>query len=317
MNTALRDPELQAMVGVVVGVLLAGSIAGAVLRRTVKGESGARTVANLVARVRAWWLMVAIFLGALALGRGGAVALYGVISFLALREFISVFNTRFADHRTLFWCFFVAVPAQYWLVYDGWYGLWSIFIPVYAFLFVPIRSALRGDSRDFLARCAKIQWGLMACVFCLSHAPALLDLRIPGYEGESAKLLFLLVMICQLSDVMQYVCGKLFGRRKIAPNLSPSKTWEGFVGGVAVTTGIGAALWWATPFAPWQAAAFALLICLLGFAGGLVMSAIKRDAGIKDWGDLIGGHGGMLDRIDSLCFATPVFYHLVRWGFTG
>jgi len=117
----------------------------------------------------------------------------------------------------------------------------------------------------------------------------------------------------QLSDVLQYVCGKLAGKHKIAPNLSPSKTVEGCIGGVALATLIGAMLCWITPFAFWQAALFALLVCLLGFAGGLVMSAIKRDRGVKDWGHMIEGHGGMLDRLDSVYFAAPVFFHMVRY----
>ena len=115
---------------------------------------------------------------------------------------------------------------------------------------------------------------------------------------------------------MQYVWGKLLGRRKIAPTLSPNKTLEGFVGGSLSATAIGAGLWWATPFAWWQAALLAFLITLMGFFGGLVMSAIKRDRGVKDYGTLIEGHGGMVDRIDSLCFAAPVFFHLVRFYFT-
>ena len=175
---------------------------------------------------------------------------------------------------------------------------------------------MAGDTADFLERAAKIQFGLMICVYCLSYAPALLMLRIPGYEGEGAKLLLFLVIVVQASDVLQYVFGKLFGRRKIAPAVSPNKTWEGFVGGIAAATLLGTALWWATPFTPLQAAGLSLVITLMGFAGGLVMSAIKRDRGVKDYGTLVVGHGGVLDRIDSICFAAPVFYHLTVF-FTG
>jgi phosphatidate cytidylyltransferase len=156
----------------------------------------------------------------------------------------------------------------------------------------------------------------MICVYCVSHAPALLTLEIPGYEGQNAKLLFYLVLIVQMSDVMQYVWGKTLGRRKIAPDVSPNKTLEGFLGGVTTATLIGAALWWATPFTPWQSAGMSLAITLMGFFGGLVMSAIKRDRGVKDYGHLIEGHGGVLDRIDSICFAAPVFFHFTRFYFT-
>ena len=194
-----------------------------------------------------------------------------------------------------------------------WYGLFVIFIPVYAFLFVPVRSVLAGDTEDFLARTAKIQWGLMVAVYCVSHAPALLMLQIPGYEGQQAKLLLFLIVVVQLSDVLQYVFGKTLGKRRIVPLVSPNKTWEGAVGGIASASLVGALLWWATPFTPWASGAIALLVCVLGFAGGLVMSAIKRDRGIKDFGTLIEGHGGIMDRIDSLCFAAPVFFHVVRY----
>ena len=153
----------------------------------------------------------------------------------------------------------------------------------------------------------------MVCVYCVSHAPALLMLDLPGFEGRGARLLFFLIVVVQISDVLQYVWGKLLGKHKIAPVVSPSKTWEGFIGGALSATAIGAGLWWLTPYTPRQAALMAFLVVLLGFAGGLTMSAIKRDRGIKDYGALIEGHGGILDRIDSLCFAAPVLFHLTRY----
>jgi phosphatidate cytidylyltransferase len=156
----------------------------------------------------------------------------------------------------------------------------------------------------------------MICVYCVSHAPALLTLEIPGFEGQNGKLLFYFVLVVQASDVLQYIWGKLLGKHKIAPSVSPNKTWEGFLGGVATATLLGTALWWATPFTPWQAAGMSLAITLMGFVGGLVMSAIKRDRGVKDYGTLIQGHGGVMDRIDSLCFSAPVFFHLTRYFFT-
>ena len=259
--------------------------------------------------------MVAVFTVAILGGRTGALVLFGLISFLALREFVALAPTRRADHRTLFYGFFAAIPLQYYLLSIEWYGLFSILIPVYAFLYVPTRSVLSGDTDRFLERIATIQWGLMICVYCVSHAPALLMLNIPGFEGKNARLLFFLVVIVQLSDVLQYVWGKLLGRHKIAPVISPSKTWEGFVGGVLTATAIGGALWWATPFNVWQATAMAFVITMMGFAGGLTMSAIRHDRGVKDFGALIPGHGRILDRIDSLCFAAPVFYHLTRYVF--
>lgn len=310
------DNETYWLVGGVLALLVIATLVGQWLRLRVRSEAGAKTVQNLNARTKAWWFMVAIFTLAMATGGIGSVILFGLTSFLALREFITLTPTKLGDHRTLFWVFFVITPLQYWLVASGWYGLFVVMIPVYAFLFVPLRSALVGDCEGFLERAAKIQWGLMVCVYCVSHAPAILFLQIPGYEGENGKLLFYFVLIVQISDVLQYVWGKTVGRRKIAPLVSPNKTWGGFLGGVATATLIGAGLWWATPFTPWQSAGMSLAITFMGFAGGLVMSAIKRDRGVKDYGTLIEGHGGVMDRIDSICFAAPVFFHLTRYFFT-
>jgi phosphatidate cytidylyltransferase len=310
------DQETLWLAGGVVGLLLLASGVGLVLDRTVRGESGRKTVQNLNARIRAWWMMVAVFGLGLATGTAATVILFALTSFLALREFITLTPTRRGDHRALFWIFFIFTPLQYVLLWLDWYGLFIIFIPVYAFLFIPVRCVLAGDCERFLERAAKIQWALMICVYCLSHAPALLQLKIPGYQGENAKLLFFFVLVVQMSDVLQYVWGKTLGRDKIAPNVSPNKTWAGFIGGVASATLIGTLMWWITPFTPAQAAGMSLAICLMGFAGGLVMSAIKRDRGVKDFGSIIEGHGGVLDRIDSICFAAPVFFHLTRYYFT-
>lgn len=311
------DRELLWLGGGVLVVLVAASVAGALLARRVREEPGRATVANLNARIGAWWVMCAVVAGALLSGGVGAVLLFGMTSFLAMREFITLTPTGHGDHRTLLWVFFLVMPIQYGLIWRDWYGLFAIFIPVYAFLLLPTRSALAGETDGFLARTATIQWALMICVYCVSYAPALLTLDVAGDEGEGAKLLLFLIVVVQGSDVAQYVWGKLFGRHPIAPTVSPNKTWEGFVGGIATATLIGTGLWWVTPFAPWQAGVMSLVIALMGFAGGLTMSAIKRDRGVKDFGTFIAGHGGVLDRIDSLCFAAPVFYHLTRYFFGG
>jgi phosphatidate cytidylyltransferase len=310
------DPVLLRLLGGVFVLLVVASVIGAILARRATSDGARATIRNLNARTAAWWVMVVVFGAALLIGRAGTVILFGLLSFLALREFVTLTPTRRGDHRTLFWAFFVITPLQYWIVWRDWYGMFAVLIPVWAFLFVPLRSALAGDCAEFLGRTARIQWALMICVFCVSHAPMLLTLRIPGYEGSPMALLLYLVLVAQLSDVFQYVWGKTLGRHKIVPDVSPNKTWEGFVGGILTASGIGAALWWATPFTPWQSALVSFLICLAGFAGGLVMSAIKRDRGVKDYGTLIEGHGGVMDRIDSLCFAAPVYFHLIRYFWT-
>ena len=309
------DRELLWLMGGVVGVLVVSTTIGQVLRRRARTEAARDTVANLNARIAAWWVMAATFGVASVIGGIASIVLFALLSFLALREFITLSPTGRADHRALAWSFFVVTPLQYILVGIEWYGLFSILIPVYVFLLLATRLVLSGDTERFLERTATIQWGLMACVYCVSYAPALLLLDIEGYDSGSGKLLLFLVLVVQASDVLQYTWGKLLGRRRIAPAISPNKTWEGFLGGVACAMLLGAALWWATPFNPLEAGAMALLIALAGFAGGLVMSAIKRDRGVKDFGTLLPGHGGILDRIDSLLFAAPLFFHVTRFFF--
>jgi phosphatidate cytidylyltransferase len=299
--------------GGVTAILIAASLIGFVLTFRY-AESP--VVGNLNARIKAWWVMVALIGLAFALGKAGVIVLFALASFAALREFLTLTRTRRGDHPALAAAFFVVLPLQYYLISIEWYGLYSILIPVYVFLLLPIVAALRGDTANFMRRIAEVQWGLMISVYCVSHVPALLTLPIPGFTDRNLLLIAFLILVVQSSDVLQYVWGKLLGRHQIAPSLSPSKTVEGFAGGVLSATLLGAALWWITPFSPWQAAIMALVINLMGFCGGLVMSAIKRDRGVKDWGQMIEGHGGMLDRLDSVVFATPIFFHFTRYWWT-
>jgi phosphatidate cytidylyltransferase len=296
-------------------VLAAASVVGYVLARRA-GDIASPVINNLNQRIKAWWVMVALIGIAFVFGRIGVILLFAGASFTALREFITLTETRRGDHYALLAAFFVVLPVQYILVALDWYGLYSIFIPVYGFLLMPILAAVRADTTRFMERIAITQWALMLALFCMSHVPALLTLPIPGYEGRGLLLIAFLVLVVQSSDVLQYVFGKLYGQHKIAPNLSPSKTWEGLLGGAGTATLIGAALWWITPFNPLQALLMALVITLMGFLGGLAMSAIKRDRGVKDWGHMIEGHGGVLDRLDSVIFAAPFFFHLTRYFWT-
>ncbi|MGF6147814.1 Phosphatidate cytidylyltransferase [Kingella potus] len=305
-------PQAGRIFAAVFAVLAAASFVGRWLKRK-KGADNA-VIANLNARIYAWWLMTLVLLAAFWFGKTGAVLLFFLISFAALREFMTLIYRRRCDYYSMAACFYVLLPVQYWLVWSEWYGLFAIFIPMYGFLLLPIIAGLSGQTEDFLARAAKTQWMAMICIFCLSHVPALMFLRLDGFDsGNNVLLPVFLIAVVQASDVLQYVWGKLVGGRKIMPALSPSKTVSGTVGGIASATVLAALLAPITPFAYWQAALFGLLICLMGFAGGLVMSAIKRDYGVKDWGSMISGHGGMLDRVDSVCFAAPVFFHFLRY----
>ena len=311
--TLIQHSPLRTLIAGVLALLVFSSAVGWILDRRVSSASARSTVDNINARIRAWWVMAGLFMIALTAGTVVSILLFALTSFLALREFVTLAPTKPGDHRTLFWSFFVVTPLQYYLIWMQWYGLFSILIPVYVSIFLAIRTTLAGDTDRFLERSATNQWALMICVYFVSYVPALLMLRIPGYEGQAPTLMFFLVLVVQLSDVLQYIWGKALGTRPIAPSISPNKTWEGFVGGVVSATLLGTAVWWATPFSPAVAALMALVLTMMGFAGGLIMSAIKRDRGVKDYGALIDGHGGVLDRIDSLCFAAPVFFHLTRY----
>jgi phosphatidate cytidylyltransferase len=293
--------------------LLVASAVGAWLAHRDPGNAA---IANFNSRTRSWWVMVAILALAMVTGPGLTVVLYAAVSGFALYEFLRLSAAWDSDRMAIFLAFAVLLPGQYLLIWVGWSGMFSILIPVYGFLFLPILSTLRGDSARFVARTSELHWGLMVAVFCLSHVPALLMVRIPGFEGRNIFLIAFLIIVVEASDVLQYLWGKLVGRTKIAPTLSPSKTVEGLVAGAASACALGTGLWWMTPFAPWQALLVSMGLTMMGFLGGLVMSAIKRDRRVKDWGVLIPGHGGMLDRIDAVLFAAPVYFHVIRfwWG---
>jgi phosphatidate cytidylyltransferase len=297
---------------VVVTLLIVATVVGLVVQRQPHLGLNAAAISTFNRRVRAWWVICALL--AIAFFNANlAVTLFGLMSFWALREFITLTPTRLGDHRALFWVFFFFTPLQYVLVALDNYALYSILIPVYAFLFIPARIALAGDFKRFLERVAKIQSGLLICVYCLSFAPALLYLDVPDPDpSANARLLFFFVTMALLAEAFQFVWSQLYGRHVIAPAINAARTWEGLVGGSASTALAGMVLYWATPYDLWQAAFMSMVIAVMGFAGAMTMSAIKRDRGVRDYGTLVEGHGGVLDRIDAICFAAPVFYHVSR-----
>jgi phosphatidate cytidylyltransferase len=340
------------LLGVAVVALGIAYGVGQILKRRKDASVNPAIVRTFNSRVRAWWMIYTILVATFLIpGTWATVLLFGLISFWALREFITLTPTRMGDHRALFWVLFLFPLVQFVLIGMGqeYYGLYSILIPVYGLLFVPARIAIAGDYKRFLERVAKIQTGLLICVYSLSFAPALLDLDLmtlkpqsaatgsddlvpidlevneqpvtpeeqwTPWRGSTAGLLFYFILIAQLSDVFHFIWDRMLGSRVIAPAINPGKTWEGLFGGMATTAIAGFALSWVTPFTLWQSACMALVIALMAFAGSMTMSAIKRDRGVKDYGTLVVGHAGVLDRIDSLCFAAPVFYHLTRYFFS-
>jgi phosphatidate cytidylyltransferase len=247
----------------------------------------------------------------------GATLLFGVLSFLALREFITLMHTRRADHRSLILAFFVLLPLQYMLVGTRHFDVFSVLIPVYGFLAIPVVAALADDPGRFLERNAKIQWGIMVCVYGLSHGPALLLLDFKGYEGRGAFLLFFLVMVVGIGQIVQEVASRSLRSRPLVRRISRSFSLRAWGLGLAAAALSGALLYWITPFKAGQALVMAAIAAAAGSMGGLVMKALKRDAGVVYWGNLssITGAVGLLDRIAVLCFAAPVFFHSVRWYF--
>ena len=375
------------------GVLLVLALVSVVVRVLRKRRDIGFDVAvfdTLRSRLHAWWLLFGMLVVAFLFGNIMTVLLFGLISFWALREYITLTPTRRADNNTLFWVFFICTPFQFLLVAidPGWferlfqvspYLVFSILIPAYAFLIIPAAIAVSGDAKHFLERIAKIQVGLLICVYSFSFAPALLTMHFPTPEttrevagvmsgglgdnaldqaikaatdtvtgpaspdnndttpaaeltdepanviapippptpikrqtGRALRLLFFFVLIVQAGDVFQYLWSHIPRRHVVAPSINSSRTWEGVLGGAATNALFATLLWVVTPFPEWwQAAVGGFLVSIMGFAGNLTMSAIKRDRGVDDFGNLIEGHNGVLDRIDSMCFAAPVFYHFV------
>jgi phosphatidate cytidylyltransferase len=253
-----------------------------------------------------------------ASGERVATTLFAIVAFFALREFITLSPTRRGDHRSLVLAFFVVLPIQFWLVATAHFDLFTVFIPVYVFLAIPVVSALADDPARFLERNAKLQWGIMVCIYGMSHVPALLLLKFPAWGNKNAFLVFFLVTVVQVGMIAQHLVSRRWPRPPRAPNVSQSFNWTSWSVGVATGSVLGGVLSGITPFKPGQAMAMALIACVAGSMGHLVMKALKRDRGVPNWGaqgQSVTGASGLLDRVDALCFAAPVFFHSVRWYF--
>jgi phosphatidate cytidylyltransferase len=268
-------------------------------------------------RVNSWWMMAVVFTTAMVVSRTISLAFFAFVSFMALKEYFSLIPTRRADRRVLFWAY-VAIPLQYYWVYQEWYGMFIIFIPIYMFLLLPFRMVTIGETEGFLRAAGTLHWGLMLTVFSVSHAAFLLILRLKDAPEEfpGPGMVLFLVVLTQLNDVCQYLWGKSLGRRKIVPAVSPGKTWAGFVGGLATTTLIASLVGPLLTPLDWRQSLLAgLIIGAGGFVGDVNISALKRDLHVKDSGTLLPGHGGILDRIDSLTYTAPLFFHYIYWMF--
>ncbi|RZL91057.1 MAG: phosphatidate cytidylyltransferase [Variovorax sp.] len=351
MNQYLRNlapnHQVAALFLIVFGLLVIVSSVAFMLtfrerRNPVHDEIWQRELLHFLSLLRTTWFMAVVFWIGWALGETVATILFALISFLALREFITLSPTRRGDHRSLILAFFVVLPIQFWLVATARFDLFTVFIPVYAFLAIPVVSALADDPNHFLERNSKLQWGIMVCVYGLSHVPALLLLSFPNYEGKSAFLVFFLVFVVQTCMLTQHLISRrstmpaeteaaeppgrglraiwhrLFRQEPFAPHVSRSFNWTSWAIGMAIASVVGALFSFITPFKFGQALAVSLIACVAGSMGHLVMKALKHDRGIPNWGrrgvGVTGAHG-LLDRVDALCFAAPVFFHSVRWYF--
>lgn len=270
---------------------------------------------RLLRDVRALWIGATVFWLSWLAGPVGATLLFGAFSFLALREFITLVHTRRSDHRSLILAFFIVLPLQYLLVGLRTFDLFTVFIPVYVFLAIPALSALAGDPERFLERNAKIQWGVMVCVFGLSHAPALLLLDMPRYGDRGAFLVFFLVVTTATAQIVQELMSRWLRRRPVARHIDRSFSYRAWGSGAAAAALVGGALVWITPFRLLPTMAMAGAVAACGTLGDFVMRALKKDAGVYSWGNhpSVTGAVGLLDRVAPLCFAAPVFFHSVRW----
>ena len=328
MNSFLRNLTTSQQIGalfiVVFGVLSLATLWGFFrsLREHASDDPQAEAHAQKVKRfwglIKTSWVMATVFWIGWALGDTVATVLFAIVGFFALREFITLSPTRRGDHRSLVLAFFVVLPLQFTIVGSRMFDLFTVFIPVYVFLALPVVSALANDPERFLERNAKLQWGIMVCVYGMSHVPALLLLDFPGYREKGAFLVFFLVFVVQTCMLVQHLVGRRFPHKPVAPQVSQSFQWASWLAGVAAGGLAGGLLSFITPFKPGQALGMALLACFAGSLGHLVMKALKRDRGVTSWGMQgmsVTGAGGLLDRVDALCFAAPVFFHSTRWYF--
>ncbi|MBU0749453.1 MAG: phosphatidate cytidylyltransferase [Gammaproteobacteria bacterium] len=328
MNNFLRNLTATQQVGalflVMFGILSVVTIWAFVRNLREHASDDPESEARVLEAKRFWgllktsWMMASVFWIGWVLGDTVATVLFAIVGFFALREFITLSPTRRGDHRSLVLAFFVVLPLQFWIVGSKHFDLFTVFIPVYVFLALPVVSALANDPQRFLERNAKLQWGIMVCVYGMSHVPALLLLDFPGYRDKGAFLVFFLVFVVQTCMLVQHLLGRRFPHKPVAPQVSQSFQWASWLAGVAAGGLAGGLLSFITPFKPGQALGMALLACVAGSLGHLVMKALKRDRGIKSWGMQgmsVTGAGGLLDRVDALCFAAPVFFHSVRWYF--
>ncbi len=270
---------------------------------------------EIVLRVYSWWAILCLATIMFLLPETIALILIILLTFISLREFLTKLSIEAHFRNTLLYIY-LAIPIQYYLAKNGTTYSFNSFIPVYMFFLIPIRNILNGAYEKYLEFNGKVFWAMMLIVYGFSNITFLRHQGvIKGYEGEQDLLIILIVFLTQINDVLQFLWGKTIGKNKLSPTISPNKTIEGFAGGAITLSFICFLLSDYLPFnSNLEAAIFGVLLSIFGLLGDLNMSAVKRDLGVKDMDDLIPGHGGILDRLDSLSFTLPftVHYLLLR-----
>lgn len=311
MDKLIENINISGEIQIVIFIILAILVFSSIVLGIWGLFSKSKMLTELKTRTKSWWIMCTLFITATIISNVITYVCIGFLSFAALREFYSVIKLRKSDRAGMLWCY-LAIPVQYYLAYRGWYELFIVFIPVFMFVWIPFILVLQGETKMIMSSMAGLPTSLMLCVFGLSHMAYLISLpEIDGFSAGGKGLLLFLIFITQINDVMQFIWGKLIGKYKILPKISPNKTWGGFIGGLISSVFIGYLMSFLTPLNEWQVIVVSFFIAGVGFVGDVVVSAIKRDMGVKDMGQAIPGHGGVLDRVDSLAMTTPIFFHLV------
>lgn len=267
---------------------------------------------ELFLRTRSWTYIVLSLSVVILAPTSIGTLLLAYLSFIAFREMISISGFRAAD-RTALLVAYAAIPVQYYFAYTQQLNLFFFFLPIGMAVLIPFILIGTGKTAAIGRSMALIPSILLLTVFMLSYLALLLNNDSLG-KPTGALLLFVL-LTTGLNDVFQFVWGKSFGKRKIIPAISPNKTWEGFIGGIITTACLAYLLRFLTPLTGQQVLLTGLGIGIAGFAGDILISAIKRDLKLKDTGDTIPGHGGIMDRLDSLVLTAPVFYYLLQFFF--
>ena len=266
------------------------------LNRSSDPEHRARLLA-VNARVRMSWWLIVVFTIAFAL-----------ISFFLLREFIAITPTKPTDHNALVVAFYIAIPVQYALIGFDLSYFTTLFIPTYLFLALPVIMAMTKDTERYLERVAKVQWGVMLCVFCVSHAPAIATLDLTRYNSSGPLLLLFFLLVVFVSDLASSIASS--GGKTLSFN--SNRTIKGTLIGSFCGVLAGAAMFWITPFRAWQAVIMAVIIAASCVMGDLVINSVRHSMGatrLAGEGDIYMTRG-TLARLAPLTFAAPVFYHL-------